>query len=145
MPSDKVIIDGHHNENHVEQARAEAGWIRSKLEKLTGKKFPIRSVLLYLLYPGWFVDGMTKERKKGDIWAFKPENFRLYTDGLPDVITPEDIMLATDRIASLARGVDLDKNGKLRRLEPRPLFIRIFYIPMDNKAESIAPIEGVIR
>jgi hypothetical protein len=91
-----VKYDGEHvtvngfapDRDPIVQAKAEARWLHELLESSTGKKFPVKPIVLY---PGWFVDG----KPDADVWVLNekalPTFIRNYRNHLP----PEDINLVT--------------------------------------------------
>lgn len=84
-------IGGHIPEsNPVEQANAQASWIRNILLESTGKTFPVKSVVLY---PGWFVEPMSPTDKK-TIWILNPKAFPAFVEKTDVVLNEEDVRLA---------------------------------------------------
>ncbi|MGH9203369.1 MAG: nuclease-related domain-containing protein [Vicinamibacterales bacterium] len=69
----KVVFDGEQvlvnglvpDRDPVVQARASRDWIRSILEDTTGKRFPVKAVVLY---PGWYVT-RTNDRRSNEVWV----------------------------------------------------------------------------
>lgn len=59
---ERILVDGFEpDRNPVIQAKAQATWLREVLAESTGRKFPVRPVVLF---PGWFVEqgkGTTRE------------------------------------------------------------------------------------
>lgn len=52
-----LVIGVEHDRDAVRQARALAAWLRERLQETTGKRFPVRGIVLL---PEWFVKLRTK-------------------------------------------------------------------------------------
>ncbi len=70
------------------QAKAEADWLKRILEKTTGKKYPVKGIVVF---PGWFVHPMP--------WSIKEEAWVLNPKALSSFISNEPIRLKDDEVA----------------------------------------------
>ncbi|MFO1299604.1 MAG: hypothetical protein U1F17_04300 [Burkholderiaceae bacterium] len=80
------------------QALAQARWLRDLLAETTGKRMPVRPVVLF---PGWFVElrpGATRE-----IWVLEPKALPAFLDNAPQLLSPEDVTLASTHLSRLIR------------------------------------------
>jgi hypothetical protein len=74
----------------IKQVRAEVDWLRRMLEESTGRRFPVRGVVVF---PGWWVQ-RTHREKKSDAWVLEPKALPSFIEHQPTVLTPEDVQLA---------------------------------------------------
>lgn len=82
----------------VVQALAQARWMRELLAESTGKRMPVRPVVLF---PGWFVEqgpGATRE-----IWVLEPKALPAFLGDAPQVLSPEDVALASTHLSRMIR------------------------------------------
>ncbi len=80
------------------QALAQAGWLRELLFESTGKRMPVRPVVLF---PGWFVEqgpGATRQ-----IWVLEPKALPAFLGNAPPVLSPEDVALASTHLSRMIR------------------------------------------
>lgn len=77
----------------VNQAYANAKWIRQRLEAVTGKRFAVMPVLVFLR---WYV---VETKKTKDIWVINPKMLALRILQRPRTITDEDVALIADRLS----------------------------------------------
>ena len=80
--------------NPIVQVSAAQNWLGELLEEETGKKFPIRPVVLF---PGWYIES-TGAAKRTDIWVLNPKALPAFIGYADDRIKPEDVKLAASRI-----------------------------------------------
>lgn len=103
----KIIFDGKKlattgGSNHTKpliQARAAANWLKNMLSETTGKKFEVKPVILF---PGWYISSTEQGRKSG-IWVLNPKALPSYIENQPDIISHEDMMLASYHISRYIR------------------------------------------
>jgi hypothetical protein len=88
--------------NPIDQARAEADWLRQMLKDTTAQEYPVRSVVLF---PGWWVDGADAE-SKAKAWVLNPKALRAFIANEADVLSASDVALAAQRISLHVRGVE---------------------------------------
>ncbi len=81
------------------QVKTSADWLKNILQETTGKIFTVKPVILF---PGWFVES-TKEGKKSNIWVLNPKALPTYIENQPDIISQEDLMLASYHISQYIR------------------------------------------
>jgi hypothetical protein len=81
--------------NPIQQAAAEANWLRELLRKSTGKQFAIQAVVLF---PGWWIDPMDQATKE-IAWV-------LNHTALPKWIQQEAIKLAPDEVHMVSHHLD---------------------------------------
>lgn len=97
-PGDKVVyrdgrllVGGHTPERDpVEQAHAQARWIKSILQESTGKSFPVKPVILF---PGWFVEPVA-QADLDKIWILNPKAFPTFVEKTNKDMDDEDVRLA---------------------------------------------------
>ncbi len=83
----------------ITQVNAASNWLKHILLKSTGKNFSIRPVILF---PNWYVES-TKQGKKSPIWVLNPKALPSFIENEPDVISQEDMMLASFHISRYIR------------------------------------------
>jgi hypothetical protein len=92
---DRLVVNGReHDRSGVQQVRALGRWLRDQLLETTGKRFPVRGVVLL---PEWFVKWTTKERP--EVWALNPKQLAGFIAHEPVCLSPEDVALVSSRIA----------------------------------------------
>jgi hypothetical protein len=74
--------------NPIEQARAQAKWLRGLLGETTGKRYDVRPVVVF---PGWFVEPVAKSEER-DVWVLNPK-------ALPSFIEQESVTLAASEVS----------------------------------------------
>jgi hypothetical protein len=80
------------------QAKAQAGWLRALLSESTGRKFEVRSVIVY---PGWFVENTGPKQRS--VWVVNPKALPTFLDHEPNALTPEDVKLASFHLSRFIR------------------------------------------
>lgn len=83
------------------QVNAASNWLKNIIQETTGKIFPVKPVILF---PGWFVE-TTKEGKKSNTWTLNPKALPTYIENQPDIISQEDLMLASYHISRYIRTI----------------------------------------
>jgi hypothetical protein len=81
--------------NPIEQARAEADWLRQMLKDSAAQEFPVRGVVLF---PGWWVEGVDAE-SKAKAWVLNPKALRAFLAKEANILSAADVALAARRIA----------------------------------------------
>jgi hypothetical protein len=84
----------------VAQARAQAAWVAKTLEELTGRRYPVRPVVVF---PGWFVERRAQPTAR-DVWVLEPKELRGWLAREPHMIPPKDVALIHSRLKLVARG-----------------------------------------
>lgn len=91
---ERLLVNGiEHDRDGVQQVKALSRWLRDQLQETTGRRFPIRGVVLL---PEWYVEFQTKE--KTDVWVLNPKLLPSFIEREPVVLKPEDIALVSSRI-----------------------------------------------
>jgi hypothetical protein len=97
----KLIVAGTlPSRDPVAQARAQAAWVAKTLEELTGRRYPVRPVVVF---PGWFVERAPNPTTR-DVWVLEPKELRGWLAREPHVIPPRDVALIHSRLKLVARG-----------------------------------------
>ena len=106
-PNDKVVFDGTRilvggripSRDPVRQIHSAVDWLRRTLEESTGKRLPIRGVVVF---PGWFVNPMTPEAKK-EIWVLEPKALPSFIEQEPVRLSDADMALAAFHLGRYVR------------------------------------------
>ena len=77
----------------MRQVQALARWLADQLFESTGRRFPIRPVVLV---PGWFVEVIAK--RPPDVWVLNPKQLGAYIHREPVALKREDVALVSSRI-----------------------------------------------
>jgi hypothetical protein len=94
-----IRIDGFDpDRDPVVQARAQASWLRELLSESTGRRFVVRSVIVY---PGWWVD--EGNPKDNSVWVLEPKRLPTFLDHEPRRLSQEDIHLASFHLSRFVR------------------------------------------
>ena len=91
----KLVYDGNNilkngfqlDRNPITQVLSASKWLSELLEDSTGRKFPIKPVVVF---PGWYIE-LTPEAKKSNVWVLNPK-------ALPDFITNNRENLKSDEV-----------------------------------------------
>jgi hypothetical protein len=81
----------------MEQAAGAARWLEDLLESSTGKKFPVRPVVVF---PGWFVEQRTP---RGPVWVLEPKALPAFIEREPVTVMPSDVALASFHLSRYLR------------------------------------------
>lgn len=96
---ERIVVDGHEpDRDPIVQAKAQARWLRELLVQSTGRKFAVRPVILF---PGWWV-----EQSKGssrEVWVLEPKALPGFLAHEPEVLSPEDVKLASFHLSRFIR------------------------------------------
>jgi hypothetical protein len=95
--------------NPIDQARAEADWLRQMLKDATAQDFTVRGVVLF---PGWWVEGVDTETK-AKAWVLNPKALRAFLSKEANMLSAANVALAAHRIALHVRGADMKSGAKL--------------------------------
>lgn len=80
----------------ISQVKSGAEWVASVLEDSTGKRFSVRSVLLF---PGWYVNS----DDHSEVWVLEPKGFPKFLGRQRDRLATEDVKLATFHLSRFIR------------------------------------------
>ena len=86
-----VEVNGYKAKSPIIQAKAASKTLQELLEQSCGKKFSVRSVLLF---PGWFVEPQNKDSQK-EVWALNPKGFQTFAQNQGEQLTNDDAKLAS--------------------------------------------------
>jgi hypothetical protein len=87
---EKITVNGFNpDRDPIVQAKAEASWLCELLESSTGKKFPVKPVVLY---PGWYVENVSEIT---DVWVLNDNALPTFIRNARNHVAPEDISLIT--------------------------------------------------
>lgn len=92
----------------INQARAQAAWLRSVLADSTGKTFNVRPVVLF---PGWFVEKPPNVRS--DVWVLEPKALPAFLDCEPSTVDAQDSKLAAFHLSRFIRSIERQNDSKL--------------------------------
>jgi hypothetical protein len=81
--------------NPIDQARAEADWLRQMLREWTDQEFPVRGVVVF---PGWWIESVDEETK-ASAWVLNPKMLGAFITKEARVLSAADVALAAHRIA----------------------------------------------
>lgn len=88
---ERILVDGFElDRDPVVQAKAQAGWLRELLAESTGRRLPVRPVILF---PGWWVE-QGKDTFR-EIWVLNHKALPSFLGNEPEVLLPEEIKLAS--------------------------------------------------
>jgi hypothetical protein len=104
IKDDQLLANGKpFDRNPLIQARAEARWLQELLQSSTGKKFPVKPVVVF---PGWFVDPM---KGKTDLWILNPKALPTFIQNAPITLPNEDVYLASYHLSRYIRAKQDEK------------------------------------
>jgi hypothetical protein len=114
FPDAKIVYDGEQltvagqrpDRDPLNQASAEADWLRQLLKTSTGREFPVRGVVVY---PRWWIEQVNKERPR-KVWVLEPKALPKYIEGSAAIMSPEDVSLAAYHLSRYVRS----ENKRLR-------------------------------
>ena len=91
---ERLLVNGLEFTSHpVRQVQALARWLADQLLESTGRRFPIRPVVLV---PGWFVQVVTK--RPPEVWVLNPKQLSAHIHREPVALKREDVALVASRI-----------------------------------------------
>lgn len=94
----KVLVDGiEPNRDPIAQVTALAKWLEQTLLASTGKRFPVRPVIVF---PGWYVEPMPKGAQ---VWVLNPKALPTFVQNEPVVISDSDLHLAAFHLTRYIR------------------------------------------
>lgn len=97
---ERVLVLGKEpDRNPVIQARASARWLRDLIQELTGKRVPIRPVVVF---PGWFIQP-TAEAKSSDVWVLNPKALPTFIGNSRNQIAETDVHSLAAHLSRYAR------------------------------------------
>ncbi|MEM8562397.1 MAG: nuclease-related domain-containing protein [Pseudomonadota bacterium] len=101
--TNSIIIDGFDSGSDIlVQAKAEANWLGTLLNEMSGKKWQVKPVVVF---PGWYIDSRTAGN---DVRVLNPKALPTYIDNSPVCLTQDDVSLLA---YSLSRHVRNDERA----------------------------------
>ena len=85
--------------NAIDQVRAESHWIGGLLAESTGKKPPVRPVVVY---PGWFIDRAAAARSS-EVWVLEPKALPAFIAQSRAQMTAQDVKLFSFHLSRYIR------------------------------------------
>jgi hypothetical protein len=98
--SNLVVAGTRPSRDPLVQARAQAAWVAKTLEELTGRRYPVRPVVVF---PGWFIERAPNPSTR-DVWVLEPKELRGWLARESHMIPPKDVALIHSRLKLVARG-----------------------------------------
>lgn len=96
----RILIDGRDfGRDYLQQAGAEAKWISGEIESATGRRYPIKPVIVF---PGWYVQESGPAFQSG-VWVKNPKALVTIIQKQPDVLSEEDVRLAAYFLSRMNR------------------------------------------
>lgn len=92
-----TVADRPPTEDPIRQVRAGVDWLAGILEASTGKRFPIRGVVVY---PGWYVKQVGP---RGIVWVLEPKALPGFIEHEPAQLAETDLRLAAFHLARFIR------------------------------------------
>lgn len=103
LTEEGLVVNGFRpDRDPLVQAQAGAKWLSRLLEETTGKRFPVRGVVLF---PGWFVEPMSDawRRSPGKPWVLEPKALPGFLENEPQHIADTDLKLAAYHLSRYIR------------------------------------------
>jgi hypothetical protein len=105
----KILFDGQSvrvpgrklERDPVQQARAQAKWLQELILETSGKRVPVRPVVVF---PGWFVVP-TAEAKASDVWVLNPKALPAFIEHSDTQLAEGDVHLVASHLTRYVRGV----------------------------------------
>jgi hypothetical protein len=95
--------------NPVTQASAAANWLADKLEESTGKKWPVKPVVLF---PGWYVKP-SNQAKNSQVWVLNPKALPAFMANRPQELQPDQIAMVNSHLSRYVRSLDTYRDTAL--------------------------------
>jgi len=102
----KIQFDGEHlqingltmDRNPVNQAKAQASWLKKILQETTEKEYKVRPVVLF---PGWYIE--QKPGSSRDLWVLEPKALPTFLENAPKILSAEEIKMASGNLSRFIR------------------------------------------
>ncbi|MDN7138084.1 NERD domain-containing protein [Pseudidiomarina sp. 1ASP75-14] len=82
----------------VTQVNAASYWLGELLSESTGRKLPVRGVVVY---PGWYINSPDTRRTK--VWVLNPKALPTFIESQPSQFEPEDVHLYAYHLSRFIR------------------------------------------
>jgi hypothetical protein len=95
----QTLLAGGHTPDRdlVRQARGQVVWLQRMLQESTGRKLPVRPVIVF---PGWFVEPGSH---RDDLWLLEPKALPAFIAREPARMSPEDVKMASFHLSRYIR------------------------------------------
>jgi hypothetical protein len=99
VDGDRILVDGRQpDRDPLVQGKAQANWLGNLLAESTGRKFRVRSVIVF---PGWYVEQDRASRR--EVWVLNPKGLPSFLENEPRTLSPEDVKLASYHLSRFIR------------------------------------------
>lgn len=99
VDGDRILVNGFEpDRDPLVQAKAQASWLRDLLAESTGRKFQVRSVIVF---PGWYVEQDRVSRR--EVWVLNPKGLPSFLENEAVALTAEDVKLASYHLSRFIR------------------------------------------
>jgi len=85
--------------NPVTQVRAARQWLAELIQESTGRKFPVRPVVVF---PGWYIEP-TAEARASDVWVLNPKALPSFISHSAEQMSAEDVKLCAFHLGQYVR------------------------------------------
>jgi len=97
---EKIYIEGkRYGYGVIDQANSQASWLQKILQESTGKKFMVKTVVVF---PGWYVESKVSTSGRR-VWVLNPKMLPMYIENEPVRLPREDLHLAAFHLARYVR------------------------------------------
>lgn len=97
---DQIFVNGVRSKSDiVTQAKAEASWLKSTINELTGKSFDVRTIVVF---PGWFVESRDN-KPQNPVWVLNPRALPKFIENLPKTLNQEQVQLVGNNLSRFIR------------------------------------------
>ncbi len=94
----RVLVDGRAPvRDPIKQVTAAAKWLGAQIEESTGKRFPVRPVVVY---PGWFIES-SPEGRYAPAWVLEPKALVKWIENAATSIDDSDVSLIAYHLARI--------------------------------------------
>jgi hypothetical protein len=94
-----ILINGQTMERDpVNQAKAQASWLKRTLQETTEQEYKVRPVVLF---PGWYVEQRSAALR--EIWVLEPKALPSFLENAPNVLSAEEIKMASGHLSRFIR------------------------------------------
>jgi hypothetical protein len=83
----------------IVQAKAQAAQLKRLLREITGRRLPVRPVVVF---PGWYVE-QTDGARPSDVWVLSPKAVYKWIEREPETVSADAVRHATNQLAAHVR------------------------------------------
>ena len=99
VDGERILVNGRElDRDPLIQSKAQANWLRDLLAESTGRKFQIRSVIVF---PGWYVEQDRASRR--EVWVLNPKGLPSFLENEAAILSAEDVKLASYHLSRFIR------------------------------------------